>query len=401
MKNILLIIPYGGVGGMERLALNFYTFYKNKGYNIKVLKFFALDTDIINFNEDELAISNKDLSEYKTIERLKFYLLAPIKIRRVIKKHKITHSISFGDLTNVFSAISFTNEKKIGSIHALKSVELSGNSLFSKLTKLSYTTTYKKFDKLVCISHAIKKDLIENCGYKFSENLNVIYNPHDVEGIKVLSYEALENINEIEIFKKDVVLFLGRMSIQKSPWHLLKAFSLLKDTNNINLVFIGDGDQEVTDYIQRLIIKYKLENIVFFLGRKSNPYKYLSKAKVLALSSHYEGTPNVIVESLALNIPVVSSNCTNGISELMSLKTNIKPSPENIIVEGGIITPNLFKGHIGVPKDIPSINTNEVFLAEALSNTLSNPFFKSALTKHSNQLIQKFNIDFVCNTYLK
>ncbi|WP_308991948.1 glycosyltransferase [Mariniflexile litorale] len=401
MKNILLILPYGGVGGMERLALNFYNFYKSKGYHVTALKFFSLESDIINFNEDELALSKKDLFEFTTVERLKFYFLAPIKIRRIIKKYNITHSISFGDLTNVFSALSFTNEKKIGSIHALKSVELSSNSIFSKITKFSYKTTYKSFDKLVCISHAIKKDLIENCGYKFQNNLEVIYNPHDMEHIKLKALEPIENDIEVEIFKKDVILFLGRMSIQKSPWHLIKAFSLLKERNNTNLVFIGDGDFDVTEYVNLLVKKYHLENNVFFLGRKTNPYKYLAKAKVLALSSHYEGTPNVIVEAIALNIPVVSSNCTHGIAELMSINIDIKESKENITVDGGIITPNLYKGSMGVPNAKSDITEEELLFSKALIEVLQNKEWESLVTQNSTLLTEKFNINFVCDIYLQ
>lgn len=401
MKNILLILPYGGIGGMERLALNFYNFYKSKGYNVKALKFFGLDTDIINFNEDELVLSENDLFEFSTLERIKFYTLAPFKIRKIIKKHNITHSISFGDLTNVFSALSFTNEKKIGSIHALKSVELSGNSMFSKITKLSYKITYKNFDKMVCISHAIKKDIIENCGYKMKNNLKVIYNPHNVEHIIQLSKDPIQDEKEKQIFEKDVILFLGRMSIQKSPWHLINAFELLKQKSDKNLVFIGDGDEEVTNYIKILIDKYQIESQVFFLGRKSNPYKYLANAKVLALSSHYEGTPNVIVEAIALNIPVVSSNCTNGIAELMSLNPNIKKSHNNIMVEGGIITPNLYKKNMGVPNAIVPISDEEVKFSEALFEVLKNTDWQKILAKNSNMLTEKFNVTYVCNSYLE
>lgn len=401
MKNILLILPYGGIGGMERLALNFYNFYKSKGYNVKALKFFGLDTDIINFNEDELVLSENDLFEFSTLERIKFYTLVPFKIRKIIKKHNITHSISFGDLTNVFSALSFTNEKKIGSIHALKSVELSGNSMFSKITKLSYKITYKNFDKMVCISHAIKKDIIENCGYKMKNNLKVIYNPHNVEHIIQLSKDPIQDEKEKQIFEKDVILFLGRMSIQKSPWHLINAFELLKQKSDKNLVFIGDGDEEVTNYIKILIDKYQIESQVFFLGRKSNPYKYLANAKVLALSSHYEGTPNVIVEAIALNIPVVSSNCTNGIAELMSLNPNIKKSHNNIMVEGGIITPNLYKKNMGVPNAIVPISDEEVKFSEALFEVLKNTDWQKILAKNSNMLTEKFNVTYVCNSYLE
>ena len=42
-------MPYGGVGGMERLALNFYNQYKSQGYTVKAIKIIQLDSDIIHF----------------------------------------------------------------------------------------------------------------------------------------------------------------------------------------------------------------------------------------------------------------------------------------------------------------------------------------------------------------
>ncbi|MDO5971128.1 glycosyltransferase [Flavivirga aquimarina] len=402
MKNILLILPYGGVGGMERLALNFYSCYKDKGYNVKALKFFGLESDIINFNEDELILSNKDLYAFNKLERIKFYLLTPIKIRRIIKTHNITHSISFGDLTNIFSALTYTNEKKIGSIHALKSVELSNNSIFSKLTRLSYKTSYRKFDKMVSISHAIKKDLIENCGYKFESNLKVIYNPHDTKTILELGQRQIEDNEEKLIFNKNVIVFLGRMSVQKSPWHLINAFSLLKEKKDVNLVFIGDGDKQVINIISKMIKHYSIEDSVYFMGRKSNPYKYLSKAKTLVLTSHYEGTPNVIIEAIALNIPVVSSNCTNGIAELMSLNhSEVISSNQNIEVESGIITPNVYKGIIGIPENTLNISEEERKVADALFEVINNENHKISVSKNSKKLTKKFDVDYVCDSYLE
>jgi len=153
----------------------------------------------------------------------------------------------------------------------------------------------------------------------------VIYNPHNIKQIELLTQEVLDSPSEEALFSKKVVLFLGRLSLQKAPWHLIKAFSLLQnDEDSIQLVFIGDGDQHMTDYLDQLIEKLQITKNVVFLGRKSNPYKYLKKATVLALSSYYEGTPNVIVEAIATETPIVSSNCTGGIVELMSVNQKKK-----------------------------------------------------------------------------
>src|SRR5690606_20941149 len=106
------------------------------------------------------------------------------------------------------------------------------------------------------------------------------------------------------------------------------------------LVFIGDGDADMTGYLQSLVDGYGIGEQVTFLGRRSNPYKYLANADVLALSSHYEGTPNVIVEAIALGVPVVSSHCTDGVVELMSTR-DVVGFDTPLELEAGIMTPPL------------------------------------------------------------
>ncbi|WP_299216927.1 glycosyltransferase [uncultured Aquimarina sp.] len=399
MKRILLIMPYGSVGGMERLALTFYNHYKMKGDTVKAMKIIKLDNDIINFGDDELFFKPYDFNKMTKVERILFYVKAPLLLRKIIKKEKITHSIAFGDMANIFSSLTFTKELKIGSLHALKSVELKNKTLLNKLLKTCFNTSFKNFNKLVCISNAIKQDLIQNCKYRL-DNLEIIYNPHDLQEIKNKSLEEITDKEEQELFLGNVILFLGRLSHQKSPWHLIKSFYLLGEENkDTKLVFVGDGVQEVITYCNYLISKLNLTDKVVFLGRKSNPYKYLAKSKMLALSSLYEGTPNVIVESICLGIPVVSSNCTGGIIELMSTK-NVTIDNKNVEVESGIITPNFYKGDLSIPT-VDSIIEEERHFAKGLSEVLLNNRFKENLNNNKNDLLNKFDVDQVSEAYLK
>lgn len=399
MKNILLIMPYGSVGGMERLALNFYSHYKAQGYSVKAIKIIQLPSDIIHFGEDEIALSTLDFYEMSFAKRFWFYFKIPFLIRKIIKQNNILHSISFGDMANVFSSLSFTSEFKIASIHALKSVEFVTKSFLNTIFKLAFKTSYYFFDKVVCISQAIKKDLLENCGYKFKNNLQVIYNPHNVLDIERLASIEIENQVENELFQNDVILFLGRLSAQKAPWHLIKSFSLLENKDNkIKLVLIGDGDINITNYLKELSEKLNIKQNVVFLGRKSNPYQYLKKAKVLALSSYYEGTPNVIVEAIATETPIVSSNCTDGILELMSIVEN-EQIEDFMITESGIITPNFFKGELSIPNN-ESITNEEIIFSKALKLVLFNENFKDKIIKNKSILLSKFNLERVANEYL-
>lgn len=399
MKRILLIMPYGSVGGMERLAQHFYNHYTAQGYTVKALKFIALPTDIINFGDDEFALLEKDFHEIHFIQRILFYLLAPLRLRRLIKKQNITHSIAFGDMANIFSSLTYTSEHKIASIHALKSVELKNESIFNTLIRKSYKSIYKNLNKVVCISEAIKNDLITKCDYKPVHNLEVIYNPHDVAYIQNKSKERLNNAEEEALFKGKTILFIGRLSIQKSPWHLINAFNeLVKQDPDVKLIFIGDGDTNVQDHIKTLISDYGIENNVVFLGRKQNPYKYLALCDVLALSSHFEGTPNVIVEAMALGTPIVSSNCTLGIGELMSLSP-VNTSNDNMEVEAGIITPNLFKDTLGIPSTNTLID-EEVLFYKALKRVINDDTYKNRLKTHQKQLLEKFNLNLITQQYL-
>ena len=392
-------MPYGSVGGMERLALNFYTHYKEQGYSVKAIKIIQLPSDIIHFGNDEIALSTVDFYEMSFVKRLMFYLKIPYLIHKIVKQNKTTHSIAFGDMANVFSSLSFTSEFKIASIHALKSVEFVSKSFLNSIFKLAFKTSYYFFNKVVCISEAIKVDLIENCGFKFKSKLQVIYNPHNVAEIEKLALIEIESLAEVELFKNDVILFLGRMSAQKAPWHLIKAFSLLENIDNkIKLVLIGDGDNAITNYLKELINKLNIEKNVVFLGRKSNPYQYLKRAKILALSSYYEGTPNVIVEAIATETPIVSSNCTDGIIELMSQNENKKI--ENCIhTESGIITPNFFKGTLLIPTE-ESITQEEIIFSKALQTILTQSIYKEKLIKNKINLLSKFNLKLVSNDYL-
>lgn len=120
----------------------------------------------------------------------------------------------------------------------------------------------------------------------------------------------------------------------------------------------------------------------------------------MVLTSNYEGTPNVIVESMVLHTPVVSSNCTEGISELMSL-SKVAISKQNIEVEAGIITPNFYNGSLEIPTEIPlEVSYEEIKLAEALTKVLNSETYKSNLKVNGNTLLSKFNLEKIANQYL-
>ncbi len=106
-----------------------------------------------------------------------------------------------------------------------------------------------------------------------------------------------------------------------------------------NLYIIGDGI--LRDKLQQQIKRLNLNDRVFLLGKKKNPYKYLSKADSFVFSSNREGFPNVLVEALACNLAIISTDCKSGPREILAPDTDIDFQVQNRIelAEFGVLTP--------------------------------------------------------------
>jgi glycosyltransferase involved in cell wall biosynthesis len=72
------------------------------------------------------------------------------------------------------------------------------------------------------------------------------------------------------------------------------------------LLVLGQGDREaaIRDHARRLGIA----DAVVFGGFQQNPWKYIARADIFALSSRYEGFGNVLVEAMACGVPVVATS---------------------------------------------------------------------------------------------
>ncbi|WP_261885788.1 glycosyltransferase [Vibrio pomeroyi] len=110
------------------------------------------------------------------------------------------------------------------------------------------------------------------------------------------------------------MVFVGRISEQKGLDILLKAIMNVRN-DNINLNVIGDGPllQSLCDFsmsIKNATIK--------FHGKIDNPYYMIKRSDLLVMPSRWEGLPTVLIESLALNTPVISTDCKYGPREIIN-----------------------------------------------------------------------------------
>jgi|TARA_B110000008_G_scaffold273472_1_gene307825 L-malate glycosyltransferase len=114
-----------------------------------------------------------------------------------------------------------------------------------------------------------------------------------------------------EQFKANIVnlLFVGNLLIAKGVDILLEAFALiLKENSNISLVYVGDGEEKIR-LIERSIELGIKDKVVFF-GKVEYDLvpSLMHYSDILILPSIEEGVGRVILEAMAMELPVIASN---------------------------------------------------------------------------------------------
>jgi glycosyltransferase involved in cell wall biosynthesis len=226
-------------------------------------------------------------------------------------------------------------------------------------------TFYKWVDFIVAVSKGVADDVIQLTGLN-REKVKVIYNPVVTPEIFDQAHERVDHPWFID-GNIPVILGIGRLTRQKDFHTLVRAFSHVRKTHPCRLIILGEGGD--LDSLRSLTREVGVEEDVDFPGFQKNPFAWLSKSSLFVLSSQWEGFGIVIVEAMALGIPVVSTDCASGPAE---------------ILENG-------KYGILVPVENPSA------LAAAISRTLDDPPSPDLLVAAS----KKYSVPKICEGYVR
>ena len=119
-----------------------------------------------------------------------------------------------------------------------------------------------------------------------------------------------------------VVLAVGRLSREKGHADLIESVALLFETRpdlKFKLMIVGEGPEQAN--LSRAVTERKLESHVVFVGHVGDVAPFYAIADVLALPSHSEGSPNVLLEAMAAGLPVVATS-VGGVPEIATSEVN-------------------------------------------------------------------------------
>lgn len=212
------------------------------------------------------------------------------------------------------------------------------HSVFSEVTQLQHPGgnfrsyrriveySYSKAEAVVAVSMVCANDLFNSLGL-CADRVNIIRNP-------VVTPSLMESVTGpydnswFDGSSHSVIVGIGRLIPEKRYTDLVKAFSIVAHKRkNARLVIFGRGPER--DSLLRLARSLEVDGKVSLPGFCDNPYPAMSRASVFVHPSITEAMPNVLIEAIALGVPVVASRIS-GNAELLS------QTVENLVPPGDI-----------------------------------------------------------------
>lgn len=353
MKSILFVSKSDMFGGLEKILVDIVNSLDHNKYKITIM------TE--TYNHDIKDLLNKNI-KYRALFKRKFKGLDRILIHfnpkllhRIFIKKNYDLEISFQEgypTKLVYGANNKT--RKICWIHNNPDY-YDFNLPFFK-TKKALKKAIESYDTVVAVSRLVglkyKKSL------DLDKKINVIYNFIDSEEINKLS---LEPVTDVIISNSNfTICYIGRLSEEKQIEMLVYSIIELRNVyKHIMLIIVGTGPKD--NDIKDIIKKYNAYEYIKLLGYKKNPYPYISKSNALVCSSRTESFGIVLIEAMALNIPVISTKCGG---------------PEEILCDGkyGIL-----------------VNNNKSSLKKGIEDLILDKKLYEKYKYQSEECIKKFN----------
>lgn len=331
-KKILFVIPSLGAGGAEKSLVNLLNqidfelyevdlfLFSNEGLFLnslpKEVYIIGHDKTFKKFNSALFDSSYCFLRKAKIslfFSRIKFFLTNRLNVNSAIAeqnswKHlsksifplekKYDAAIGFLEKSSIYFIVDKVKaEIKIGWIHT--------NYATSGMNALFDSSYFKKLNHLVTVSDECAKSL-NKFFPALSEKVKVIENIISPKIIRNLA--ALEKVFEFD--KQNIsIVTIARLSAEKGiDLAVASCAILLKEFPNLQWFVIGEGAERIE--LEKKIKEFHLENSIFLLGLKENPYPYVRLCDIYVQPSRYEGKSISVDEAKILGKPIVVTNFT-------------------------------------------------------------------------------------------
>jgi len=306
--DIAVLASFSGEGGVERMLLNLVNAFAERGYRIDLL---LIRSDSRHLDEIHPEVRRIDLGRRHTgtsLFPLTRYLRSRRPARMLVAKDRA------GRLAVRARRLAGVDTRILVRLGTNLSEALRTKSVFQRWLRLRpIRKYYPLIDHIIAVSEGVAEDTLSISGIA-RERVSVIRNPVISARLKQLAGQQPAHPWASGTHGA-LIVAAGRLTVQKDFTTLIRAFALLPETLEARLIILGEGDRRAE--LSQLVTELGLQERVDLPGFTPNPYAYMAAANLFVLSSRWEGSPNVLTEAMALDTPVVSTNCPSGPAEIL------------------------------------------------------------------------------------
>jgi glycosyltransferase involved in cell wall biosynthesis len=308
MPKIIIFLPSLAGGGAERVMLHLSDGLAKRGIAVDLVVS-QLSGEYVSEIPENINVINLNNSRLS----LSFF-----KFAKYLRKNPKSVVLTTLQYSNIFCLIVkkvffLKNKIVIRESNAI-SKKFNGTTIKSKIFLGLIRWLYPSSDKIIAVSQGIKDELHYFLDID-SELITVIPNPVKLPMCGPVLGNSCSHL-WLREGEPPLILGVGRLVKQKDFATLIRAFSLVVEHVESRLIILGEGP-EIND-LRKLASDLGVEDNVDFPGFDPDPFSYMKRAKVFVLSSLWEGFPNALIQALACNCAVISTNCSYGPAEILA-----------------------------------------------------------------------------------
>ena len=290
--------------------------YSHNQYSVKIINScgeWSSEYELLKKNNIELI--NLGFNYFKFLPKTGFlksrfsyviiFLLSFVPLTRLLFRKKPSFLI-IHLLTSLPLFINFLKKNETRII-----LRISGFPKLTLLRKIIWKISSKNICKVTCPSDDLKKQIVFK---KIFSEQSIFFLP---DPIIEVSHFKQDLIKRNELSMRKYFIAAGRLTHQKNFSYLIDEFyEFTKNNFDYDLYIFGEGEEKLK--LQKQIDKKKINNRVFLKGYTKKINTYMKNAETFILSSLWEDPGFVLVEAAMNNLFIISSNCKNGPTELLS-----------------------------------------------------------------------------------